>query len=670
MTSHTHEHEHQASQTATCCAPAGPPPSFLESRLPPWLVARWQIALVVVALLNFVLAWVGERTLDFSEGLATALYIVTYIAAGYDVAMHAIPALFRRQLDTDILMLAAGGGAALLGEWSEGAFLLLLFAIGHAGERYALDRARNAIGALGSLMPKTAQVRRGSQWIEKSVDQLEVGDVVINRPGDRIAVDGEIVSGSSAIDQSAITGESVPVEKVEGDPVFAGTVNQNNALEIRMTKLAVDNTLSRVMQLVAEAEQQQSPSQQFAQHFTRQFVPAIFLAAVLVIMLPPLFGWLTWNDSIYRGLLLLVAASPCALAIGTPSAVLAGIAQGARSGVLIKGGAHLENLGRLRAIAFDKTGTITSGDFAVTDVIALNGVSEDHLLRVAGAVERQSNHPLAVAVVEAAQERGLSLPDAGGLENVPGRGVHSQVDGHRILIGSKKLYDASEDAAIHTLLGDDTRNKVDQLEADGRSTMIIAQGDRLIGILGLADTPRQNVNGILSALRKLGVERLIMLTGDHRRVAENIAAQVGLTDAKADLLPEQKLDAMRDLQRQYEVIGMVGDGVNDAPALAAATVGIAMGGAGTAVALETADVALMGDDLSKLPFAIGLGRASRRIIQQNLAISIGVIILLIVTSVIGLIPLGGAVVLHEGSTLVVVANALRLLAYRAESIVG
>lgn len=669
MTSHTHpSEEHAHDHGTTCCAPPEPP-SFLEAHLPRWLVERWQIALVIVALLSFLLAWFGERFFGFSEGLATAFYLITYIAAGYDVALHAIPALFRRELDTDILMLAAGAGAALLGEWSEGAFLLLLFAIGHAGEHYALDRARNAIGALGSLMPKTAQVKRGDQWVETPVEALEVGDVVISRPGDRIAVDGEIVSGSSSIDQSAITGESVPVDKGEGEAVFAGTVNQSHALEIRTTKLAADNTLSRVMKMVEEAEQQQSPSQQFAQRFTRRFVPVIFVITALVVVVPPLFGWLTWSQSVYRGLLLLVAASPCALAIGTPAAVLAGIAQAARSGVLIKGGAHLENLGRLRAIAFDKTGTITSGDFAVTDVITLNGTSKDELLRTAGAVEQQSNHPLALAVVEAAEAQGLTLPDANGLENVPGRGVRSEVDGQPVLIGSSKLYDDA-DSSTQQMLTSAVRTQVESLEAEGRSTMIVGHGNRLIGVLGLADKPRAQVGKVLGALRTLGVEHLVMLTGDHQQVADNIAAQVGLTEAKADLLPEQKLTAIRELERQYEVIGMVGDGVNDAPALAAATVGIAMGGAGTAVALETADVALMGDDLGKLPFAVGLGRASRRIIQQNLAISMGVIGLLIVTSVLGLIPLGGAVVLHEGSTLVVVGNALRLLAYQPKSVVG
>ncbi len=671
MTSHTHhseEHTHTQNHAAGCCAPPEPP-SFLEAHLPRWLVDRWQIALVVVALASFALAWFGERLFGFSEGLALALYIVTYIAAGYDVALHAIPALFRRELDTDILMLAAGAGAALLGQWSEGAFLLLLFAIGHAGEHYALDRARNAIGALGALMPKTAHVRRDDQWVETPVEALQVGDRVITRPGDRIAVDGEIVSGSSAIDQSAITGESVPVDKGEGDAVFAGTVNQSHALEIRTTRLTADNTLSRVMKMVEEAEQQQSPSQQFAQRFTRRFVPAIFVITALVVVVPPLFGWMTWSQSVYRGLLLLVAASPCALAIGTPAAVLAGIAQAARSGVLIKGGAHLENLGRMRAIAFDKTGTITSGDFAVTDVIPLNGTSEADLLRTAGAVEQQSNHPLALAVVEAAEAQGLTLPDADGLENMPGQGVRSALDGQAVLIGSRKLYDQSDDAAIQALMTDAVQAQVESLEAKGRSTMIVGHGHRLIGILGLADKPRLRVGQVLDTLRGLGVEHLVMLTGDHQQVADNIAAQVGLTEAKADLMPEQKLDAIRELERQYEVIGMVGDGVNDAPALAAASVGIAMGGAGTAVALETADVALMGDDLGKLPFAVGLGRASRRIIQQNLAISLGVIGLLIVTSVLGLIPLGGAVVLHEGSTLVVVANALRLLAYRPQTIV-
>jgi Cd2+/Zn2+-exporting ATPase len=359
-------------------------------------------------------------------------------------------------------------------------------------------------------------------------------------------------------------------------------------------------------------------------------------------------------------MLLLVAASPCALAIGTPAAVLAGIAQAARNGVLIKGGVHLENLGRLKAIAFDKTGTITSGIFNVTDVVALNDASPDELLSVAGAVEQQSNHPLAQAVVRAAQEKKLQLPQAEGLENVPGRGVRSVINGEPVLIGSAKLF--TETAGM--TLDDSLTRRVDELEKTGRSTMIVSKGTKILGILGLADTPRSNIKAVMDNLRGLGIEHLVMLTGDNDGVAQNIATQVGLTEVQAELMPEDKLNIVKQLEQKYQAIAMIGDGVNDAPALATATVGIAMGGAGTAVALETADVALMGDDLGKLPFAVGLSRASRQIIQQNLYISLGVIVLLIFTSVLGIVQLGFAVILHEGSTLVVVGNALRLLGYK------
>ncbi|MBN8590647.1 MAG: heavy metal translocating P-type ATPase [Anaerolineae bacterium] len=636
----------------------GSAPAFL----PHWMQERWTLILVGLAAIFFLAGWLGERFLNFSESAAMVFYILAYFAGGYDVATHAIPALFKGKLDTDILMLAAAVGAALLGEFGEGAFLLLLFAIGHAGEHYALDRARNAISALGALMPKTAQLRRGDQIVETPVEQIQIDDVVVTRPGDRIPVDGVIAAGNSAIDQSPITGESVPVTKTSGDEVFAGTVNKDNALDIRVTRVAADNTLSRVMRLVAEAQSQQSPTQQFADRFTSRFVPFVFLATALIIVVPALLNLLTLEQSFYRGMLLLVAASPCALAIGTPAAVLAGIAQAARNGVLIKGGVHLENLGTLRAIAFDKTGTITSGVFRVTDVIPLNETLADELLRIAGAVEQQSNHPLAQAVVRTANERQLMLPQAGGLENVAGKGVISSIGGEVVRIGSLKLF-----ADVEGLKPDEALTRqADDLEKAGRSTMVVSKGSRFMGILGLADTPRPNVPQIMSDLRGLGVEHLVMLTGDNDDVARNIAGQVGLTEVQAELLPEDKLRIVKALEGKYSAIAMIGDGVNDAPALATATVGIAMGGAGTAVALETADVALMGDDLSKLPFAVGLSRASRRIIMQNLMISLGVIALLIVTSVLGLVQLGFAVLLHEGSTLIVVGNALRLLGFKKE----
>ena len=641
---HEHEHDH------------GGAPAFL----PHWMQERWSLILVGVGGLLLLLGWIGQQFLGWPAGVTLILFLLSYVASGYDPAQHALPAVLRGKFDTDVLMLAAAIGAGILGQWAEGAFLLFLFGLGHAGEHYALDRARNAIHALGELMPKTARVRRGDQLVEEAVDQLTIGDLVVIPPGDRIPVDGLVTQGMSVVDQSPITGESLPVQKKPQDEVFAGTINQEASLDVRVTRLAKDTTLSRVMNMVAEAQAQQSPTQQFTDRFTARFVPAVLVLVVLVAVVPPLVGWMPFSESFYRAMLLLVAASPCALAIGTPAAVLSGIARAARSGVLIKGGVHLENLGRLSVIAFDKTGTLTEGRFQVTDVVPLNGTQPDEVLRVAAAVEQQSNHPLALAIVRAAQTQKLILPTAGGLENVPGQGVRSQVDGQPVWIGSLKLFEETGGKAIDETL----RQTVTRLESEGRTTMTVSRNGTYLGVLALSDVPRPGVANVLSRLRNLGIQRLVMLTGDNPEVAGRIGQAVGVTEVKASLLPEDKLGAIQDLQKEYGAVAMIGDGVNDAPALATATVGIAMGGAGTAVALETADVALMADDLSKLPFAVGLSRASRSIIQQNLAISLGVIILLIITSVLGLVQLGWAVVAHEGSTVLVALNALRLLGYQ------
>jgi Cd2+/Zn2+-exporting ATPase len=634
----------------------GSAPAFL----PHWAQERWPLLLVAAAGLFLLVGWVGETFFAMPAQVAWLCYVLAYLAGGYDIATHAIPGLFKGQFDTDVLMLAAAAGAAILGEWAEGAFLLFLFGLGHAGEHYALDRARNAIGELGALMPKRAFVKRGDQIVEQPVEALAIDEIVVVRPGDRIPVDGEIVRGASAIDQATITGESVPVVKGAGETVFAGSINTENALDIRVTQVAQDNTLSRIMRLVAEAQEQQSPTQQLTQRFTAWFVPGVLIFVGLVIVAPPLLGWMNLTESFYRGMLLLVAASPCALAIGTPAAVLAGIAQGARSGVLIKGGVHLENLGALNVVAFDKTGTLTEGKFTITDIITTDSASPDELLSVAAAVEQQSSHPLAVAVLRAAQKRQLALPPSDGLENISGRGVKSTVDGQPVLIGSLQLFRETDGHTIPASLVD----VVERMEAAGKTTMAVSQNGRFLGVLGLADEARPNVRATMDRLLALGVKKLVMLTGDNESVARRIGAEVGVTDVRASLLPEQKLDAIKAMQQEHGLIAMVGDGVNDAPALATATVGIAMGGAGTAVALETADVALMADDLDKLPFAVGLSRFSRAIIRQNLAIALGVIVLLIFTSVLGIVQLSGTVVLHEGSTIVVVLNALRLLTYR------
>lgn len=633
----------------------GFPPKFL----PLAVRERWTLITVTIAGLALIIGFFGGKFFGLPPSIALAFYLLSYLAGGYDVAREALPALFRGKFDIDLLMIAAAAGAALLGEWVEGAFLLFLFALGHAGEHYAMERARNAVGSLGKLMPRTAFVKRESGLVEVPVEELAIDELVVVKPGERVPVDGIIVAGESSIDQSAITGESVPVNRKPGDEVFAGTINQDNALDVRMIRLARDNTLSRVMQLVAEAQEQKSPTQRFTETFARRFVPAVLVGTLLVIVILPLvFGW-SWSDAFYRGMLLLVAASPCALAIGTPAAVLAGIAQAARRGVLIKGGIHLENLGRLNTVALDKTGTLTTGQFAVTKIIGLDGTPEDEVLRIAAAVEEQSSHPLAAAIVELARSRNIIFPSASEIENLAGKGIQARVGDTDVLVGALRAFAGDAAAGKDQPLA----QIVSQLEKDGQTTVIIRQSGNFIGVIALADEPRPLVKEVMERLRAQGIKRLVMLTGDNRSVAQRVADQIGITDVHAELLPGSKLTLVHEMEQGSGVIAMIGDGVNDAPALAAATVGVAMGAGGTAVALETADVVLMGDDLGKLPFAIGLSRASARIIRQNIVIALGVIAMLLIASGFGVIPLSIAVVLHEGSTIVVVLNALRLLGW-------
>lgn len=633
---------------------------FAPKFLPHWVQERWTLLTVAVAGLALSVGFFGGKFLGLSSSIVLAFYLLSYLAGGYDVAREALPALLRGKFDIDLLMIAAAAGAAVLGEWAEGAFLLFLFSLGHAGEHYAMDRARNAVGTLGKLMPRTAFVKRDNGLEEVLVETLVIDEVVVVKPGERVPIDGIIAAGESSIDQSAITGESVPVNRKPGDEVFAGTINQDNALDVRMTRLARDNTLARVMQLVAEAQEQKSPTQRFTEIFARRFVPAVLVGTLLVIVILPLvFDW-SWSEAFYRGMLLLVAASPCALAIGTPAAVLAGIAQAARRGVLIKGGIHLENLGRLNTLALDKTGTLTTGHFAVTEVIGLDGTPEEEVLRIAASVEEQSSHPLAVAIVETAKARGIDFPSASDIENLAGKGIQARVEEFDVLVGALRAF-ASDPAAEHDQPLAET---IARLETEGQTTVIIRRAGSFIGIIALADEPRPLVKEVIQRLRTQGMKRLVMLTGDNQSVARRVAEEIGITDVHAELLPGSKLTLVHELEQGSGVIAMIGDGVNDAPALAAATVGVAMGAGGTAVALETADVVLMGDDLGKLPFAIGLSRASARIIRQNLIIALGVIALLLVASGFGIIPLSIAVVLHEGSTIVVVLNALRLLAWK------
>lgn len=586
------------------------------------------------------------------------LYVAAYVFGGWDIARHAWSSLRQRRFDTDLLMIVAALGAAAIGDLLEGALLLFLFSLGHVLEEMALDRARDAVRKLGQLTPKTALVRRDGKEVELKVEELKLNDVVIVRPGARLAADGLILSGTSGIDQSSVTGESIPVDKAPGDKVFAGTVNGEGALEIQVTRLAKDNTLSRVMQLVEEAQSQKTNTQQLTEKFTSWFVPAVLVGDVLFLLIQLAFG-LPFSTAFIRSMTVLVAASPCALALGPPSAILTAIARAARSGVLIKGGVHLETLGQVDTVAFDKTGTLTHGRPEVVDVlVADTSISTEQLLSMSAAVESRSGHPLAQAVVRAAEAKALTIPATGPVQSLTGKGLRTTIEDKPFLIGNAKLL---AEAAIS--LPDGLRDQVAKLEEDGKTVVLVASGDRVVGAIALADTPRPNAAETIAKLKQLGVKKTLLLTGDNERVGAAMSKKLGLDEFRAQLMPEDKVNALRTLA-SGTTVAMVGDGVNDAPALAVASVGVAMGGAATDVALETADVALMGDDLSKLPFAVGLGRAARSVVLQNLILSGAVILLLLAGSLFGLASIATAVFIHEGSTLVVVANSLRLLRYR------
>ncbi len=593
--------------------------------------------------------------------VSLGLYLAAYAFGGFFTLRDAAQSLWAKRFDIDTLMLVAALGAAALGDWAEGALLLFLFSLGHALEHSAMDRARRAIEALAELAPKTALVRRDGAEVEIPVEELLRGDEVIVKPGQRLPADGTIAQGNSAVDQSPVTGESVPVDKGPRDTVFAGTVNGDGVLLVEVTKLATESTLARMVRLVSDAQTQKSPTQNLADRIERVFVPVVLIGAGLLIVVPPLFGF-PFAESFYRAMAVLVAASPCALAIGTPAAVLSAVARAAQLGVLIKGGAHLENLGSLTAIAFDKTGTITNGKPRLTNIVAFDA-PENEVLALAAALESRSGHPLARAIVAAAGERGLRWEEPVDVEAVNGKGIRATMGAGRIEIGNLKLFSGEAPSAEVTA-------RVERLESAGRTTMLVRADGRFAGIIGLMDTPRPGVAAVLAELQSLGVTKAVMLTGDNERVARAVADAVGLEDVRASLLPEDKIAAVASLVEQYGQAAMVGDGANDAPALARATVGIAMGGAGSDVALEAADVVLMSDELGKLPFAVGLSRAARAVIRQNLFIALGAVALLIPATLFGWAGLGLAVLIHEGSTIVVVLNALRLLAYPAPAKAG
>lgn len=587
--------------------------------------------------------------------------VIAILAGGWFIFPKAIRALRHFSLDMNVLMSVAVIGAACIGEWTEGAAVVFLFALSELLEGFSVARARRAIQSLLELTPDTALVKRGDQIQELRVEEIKVGETVVVKSGARVPLDGVVTSGESAINQAPITGESMPVEKKSGDTVFAGTINGEGALEVKVTKGHTDTTLAKIIKLVGEAQGQKAPSQRFVDRFAKVYTPAVFAVAILVLLSGPLLfhgEWMTW---IYRALVLLVIACPCALVISTPVSIVSGLTAMARRGVLIKGGVFLEEVGKLKALAVDKTGTITEGKPRVQQVIPWNGKSEEEILRVAAAIDTHSEHPLAQAVVKFAEEKKIQFPRSENYQSKTGRGAEAQIDGHLYFVGNHRF--AHESAVCSNEL----EQKLAEIEAQALSVVIVGHKPHegckgeVLGILAIGDTVRPNAIAAIKALHAAGVEKVVMLSGDNQRTVDAISKQVGIDEAKGDLLPDQKIERVRELLAQHKHVGMIGDGVNDAPAMAAASIGIAMGGAGTDTAIETADIALMQDDLSKVAETVALGRRTVRIIQTNIAFALGVKAVFLVLALSGHTSLWLAILADTGATLVVIANALRLL---------
>ena len=589
------------------------------------------------------------------QPLYLTLYVVAVLLGGWGNFQAAGRALPRGAFNMSVLMSIAVIGALAIGQYEEAATVAFLFAVSEMLEAWSMDKTRRSIQALMELAPGVARIRRGDEEINVHVTEIVTGDVMILRPGDQIAMDGIVRSGKSRVNQAAITGESLPVVKSVGDAVFAGTLNGPGALEVTVTKLVQDTTLARIIRMVEDAQAQRAPSQAFVEKFAAVYTPSVLAFAALIVIIPPLVLGHEWATSIYRGLALLVVACPCALVISTPVAIVSAIATAARHGVLIKGGVYLEAAGTLQAIAFDKTGTLTRGEPVVTDIIETGDWQNVELLNRAADLEARSEHPLAAAIVKEAERQGCKVTPAEDFTAIIGRGGHATVSGDLLYIGNQLLFDelAIDTSAVAAI--------VDRLQGEGKSVVLVGNTEEIKGVIAVADTVRSDSAATLAALKSAGIQHTIMLTGDHPTAAKAIAALVGVDEFRSELLPEDKMTAIEELREKYGQVAMVGDGINDAPALALSTVGIAMGGAGTDTALETADIVLMEDDIGKLPFTIKLSRLAMQIIRQNISFSICIKLVAVLAVFPGWLTLWLAILADMGATLLVTLNSMRLL---------
>ncbi|GAE31838.1 heavy metal translocating P-type ATPase [Halalkalibacter hemicellulosilyticus] len=588
---------------------------------------------------------------------AILLFALSIVIGGYRLFIQGIKNIFGLQFDMKALMTIAIIGAVFIGEWAEGAAVVFFFSISEWLEMYSMDRARKSIRSLMGMAPKKALIKKDGEWVETKVDEVVVGDIMFVKPGDKVALDGIVIKGISTINQAPITGESIPVVKEVGHDVFAGTLNEDGMLEVEVTKKKEDTTITKIIHLVEDAQAKRAPAQAFVDRFAKYYTPIVIMIALMVAVIPPLIVSGSWNEWVYRGLALLVVACPCALIISTPVSIVTAIGTAARNGVLVKGGMYLEALSSLTSIAFDKTGTLTKGQPEVTDVVSFQ--ERENWFQIVAEIERGSQHPLAKAIVRKAEQNGNDnkrLYDVSEFKSITGKGIQATVNEQRYWIGNVEFIKEN----CQEVVEDKVSQHITRLQQEGKTVVIVTDGNELLGAIAVRDEVRKSSEKSLHQLKQLGLEKMVMLTGDHRSTASGIAKQLGGIEVKAELLPEDKLHVIRTLKESGGRIAMVGDGINDAPALATANVGIAMGGAGTDTALETADIALMADDIEKIPFMIRLSRKTLAIIKQNIVFSLMIKLVAILLIMIGWLPLWLAIVADVGATLLVTMNGLRL----------
>jgi Cd2+/Zn2+-exporting ATPase len=624
---------------------------------------------LIATIVTFITMMTGlaSELLGGPEWLTLSAYFIAYIAGGVFGLKAGLESLRQFSIDVDLLMVLAAIGAALVGAYFEGAMLLFLFSLSNVLQTYAMDRTRNAIRALMALRPAEATIRRNGELVTLPIEEIEVGEHMRVKPGERLALDGIVVEGRSSLDQAAITGESIPVAKGPGDTVLAGSINQHGSLDVAVTHLSEDTTLAKLIKLVEEAQSEKAPTQRFIEKAEQYYALGVIILTALAIVLPLFLLNEPFETTFYRAMTLMVAASPCAIVISTPATVLSAIGNGAKRGVLFKGGAYVEKAAEIKVIAFDKTGTLTVGKPQVTDVVVCDqnwDGDEATLLQLAAAVEDKSEHPLANAIVATAQERELTLPDATDFHSETGMGVYATVGDQQIAVGNRRFFGNWVMDGLETAV-----TRLEAFQDAGKTAVLVAdvtertRTAHVLGILAIADVLRPDVAQVIQKLKAQGIEHVAMLTGDNERVAQAIGKQAGVDAVYAELMPKDKMTLLQKLNKQYGPVAMIGDGVNDAPALATADIGIAMGAAGTDVALETADIVLMSDDLSKVPYVIGLSHKTRKTLTQNLVFAMGMIVVL-VSAVLGVgIALPLSVIGHEGSTVLVSLNGLRLLGY-------